>query len=153
MLIQSTRFGEIEVSNQDLLSFPDGLPGFLDEKKFAFLPQGQDNPFALLQSAISPDLAFVIVEPFTFFSDYSFQLSDDFVQELKLSKENPPQIFNIVTIKENLENATINLLAPIIVNWQTKTAQQIILEKTEYITRHKLFPNGLPQKAASEGGK
>lgn len=153
MLIQSTRFGEIEVSDQDLVSFPDGLPGFPDEKKFTFLSQGQDNPFAFLQSVISPDLAFVIVEPFTFFKDYTFKLPDEFVQELKLSKENPPQVFNIATIKDKLETATANLLAPIIVNWQTNTASQIILEKTDYTTRHKLFPNGLPKKQAAEGGK
>lgn len=153
MLIQSTRFGEIKISDDSVISFPNGLPGFPAEKRFALLQQDADNPFAFLQSIVTPQLTFVIVEPFAFFKDYNFKLPDDFVQELKLSDNNPPRIYNIVTIRTDFENATANLLAPIIVNWHAKTAQQFILEKTEYTTRHKLFPDGLPKQKTAEGGK
>lgn len=153
MIIQSTRFGEIEISDNIIIAFPNGLPGFPDEKKFALLLKEPNNPFAFLQSVINPDLTFVIVDPFTFFEEYTFKLSDEFVQDLQLSDENPPYVYNIVSIRTDIESSTANLLAPIIVNRRTQTAQQFILEKTEYTTRHKLFPNGLPKQQAAEGGK
>lgn len=153
MQIRSARFGEIDISENNIISFPNGLPGFPDEKKFAFLLLDPENPFSFLQSVSNPNLTFTVVEPFAFFKDYTFELSDKFVRDLKLSNENLPAIYNIVTIKDKAESATANLLAPIIVNWQTRTAQQYILEKTDYTTRHKLFPNGLPKPQTAEGGK
>ena len=37
MQIKSTRFGEFEVSEELIVQFPEGLPGFEDQKQFAFL--------------------------------------------------------------------------------------------------------------------
>lgn len=153
MFLKSTRFGEIEVAEDIIINFANGIPGFPDEHSFAFLSQGRQNPFAFLQSVGNPDLTFVIVEPFTLIPEYTFQLEGEIVSELELSDENLPQIFNIVTLKEKLESATVNLIAPIIVNWQAKTAIQIILDKTSYTTRHRLFPNGLPKEDSAEGGR
>lgn len=151
MQIQSTRFGKLDVPEDNIYHFPSGLPGFPDEKKFAFLESESQSPFFFLQSTANPHLTFVVVDPFFFFSDYTFELTDEIVQEMKLSKENPPKIFNIVTVRDPLDKTTVNLLAPVVVNRETKIAVQIVLEKTEYTTRHLLFPNGLPQKA--EGGR
>ncbi len=152
MIIQSTRFGQIEIADNELIQFPHGLPGFSEEKAFAFLPYQPNSPFAFLQSATEPNLTFVIVEPFAFFQDYSFSLDDNIVAELGLSDDNPPKIFNIVRIPEKTEDITANLQAPIIINWQTRKAQQVILEKSAYMTRHRLFPQGFSEQTA-EGGK
>jgi flagellar assembly factor FliW len=152
MIVRSTRFGEIEVSDQSILEFPHGIPGFVDEKVFAFLPYQLENPFAFLQSVNEPDLTFMIVEPFSFFPDYDFELEDGIVKELGISDENPPEVFNIVKVVEKLENMTANLLAPILVNWQDRKAMQYVLEKTSYQVRHRVFPNGLPPQT-SKGGE
>ncbi|HWR45786.1 flagellar assembly protein FliW [Sporomusa sp.] len=144
MLIQSTRFGQIEIIDNELIRFPHGIPGFTNEHAFAFLPYQPDSPFAFLQSVTDPDLTFVIVEPFSFFQDYSFTLDEEILLELKLSNDNPPRIFNIVRIPEKIDEMTANLIAPIIVNWKTRSAKQIVLEKPVYTVRHRLFPQGLP---------
>lgn len=151
MLIQSTRFGEIEVSEDKLLQFPHGLPGFPEERGFAYLPSADDNPFAFLQSTNEPDLTFIVVDPFAFFKDYEFSLDDQIASELGLSSDNPPQIINIVSVPANAEEMTANLLAPVIVNTQSRTAIQMVLEKTAYTTRHRLFPNGFEQSPGKEG--
>lgn len=153
MIIHSTRFGEIEASEEKLLQFPNGLPGFQNEKQFAFLPYSKDNPFAFLQSTSDPDLTFVIVDPFIFFKDYEFTLADEILAEMGLSKKVVPDIFNIVRIAGSLESATANLMAPIIVNWKTRIAIQVVLEKSPYTTRHHLFPHGLPDKSVEQGGE
>lgn len=152
MQIKSTRFGPIEIADNELIRFPHALPGFPGEKTFAFLPYQPESPFAFLQSVTEPDLTFVIVEPFAFFKEYSFNLDDTVATELGLSDENTPKIFNIVRIPEKIDEMTANLLAPIIVNWNNRKAIQIVLEKSPYTVRHRLFPQGLPDQTA-KGGK
>lgn len=152
MIIQSTRFGELEISIENILKFEQGIPGFPDENEFAFLPYEADSPFGFLQSTHDANLTFLIVEPFSFLPEYTFELSDEWSKEIGVSPENPPQIFNIVSIKEPLQQSTVNLLAPVIVNWKDCKAKQIILERVEYTTKHLLFPGGLPEQTA-QGGK
>ena len=152
MKIQSTRFGELDISIENILKFGQGIPGFPDETEFAFLPYEAGSPFAFLQSTQDANLTFLIVEPFSFLPEYTFELSDEWSKEIGVSTENPPQIFNIVSIKEPLQQSTVNLLAPVIVNWQDCKAKQIILEKVEYTTKHLLFPGGLPSQT-TQGGK
>lgn len=152
MKIQSTRFGEMNIPEEHILRFDQGIPGFPDENEFAFLPYEAGSPFGFLQSTRDADLTFLIVEPFSFLPEYTFELNDEWSKELGVSTENPPQIFNIVSIKEPLQQSTVNLLAPVIVNWKDCKAKQIILEKVEYTTKHLLFPKGLSEQA-NQGGK
>lgn len=152
MIIESTRLGKLETEPAEFVAFPNGLPGFKDEQKFVFLPCSPDSPFFFMQSVTDPDLTFLLVEPFAMFSDYEFSLDKSVMADLALSDEQPPQIFNIVTATERPEEMTANLLAPVIVNPIRRIAQQIVLEKVPYTTRHRLFPDGLPRTDA-EGGK
>lgn len=152
MLVRSTRLGELEVAETQVIEFPYGLPGFLDEKKFALLPCEEGNPFTFLQSMSEPNLTFVTVEPFVFFSDYEFSLADGIAEELGISTDNPPHVLNIVSIPENPEEMTANLLAPLVINTQERVAVQFVLEKTAYTTRHRLFPEGF-DKPTAEGGR
>ena len=104
MLVQSTRFGEVEVSEEGILEFPYGIPGFLEEKTFALLPYQSDSPFSLLQSVNDPNLTFILIEPFSFFPDYQFEIDDEMVKELDLSEEQPPQRSNSFTISSSISN-------------------------------------------------
>ena len=142
MIIQSTRFGEIEVSKEEILQFPYGIPGFIEEKTFALLPYQSNSPFSFLQSLNDPNLTFMVVEPFAFVEDYDFEVDDEITKELEISKENPPQIFNIVKALGKIEDMTVNLGAPIIVSWHKQMAIQYLIENTTYSIRHPLFPKG-----------
>lgn len=150
MVIESTRFGSLEIDEKDVLGFPEGLPGFPAEKAFALIPYGPQSPFAFLQSVSEPDLTFLIAEPFAFFADYQFELADDLAASLGLAGKTLPQVFVIVTVPEKLEEMTANLLAPIVVNPRRQLAAQIVFDKTPYTTRHRLFPQGFPPKPLKE---
>ena len=150
MIIKSTRFGDLEVEEEQLIKFPHGIPGFPDETIFVFIPLDEESPFSYLQSITEPNLTFLLADPFAFFEDYEFVLEDEVVQELELSQENPPQVFLIATVKGDLQHMTVNRLAPIVVNRLKHTGRQIILDKPESI-QHKLFPDGLPETAVKGG--
>jgi flagellar assembly factor FliW len=133
-----TRFNEtLEINESDILKFEQGLPGFEDENKFILIPM-EGTPFSILQSIESPDLAFVTADPFAFFKEYDFELSDS-VQE-QLSIEEPSDVFVqvIVTVSEPFEKSTANLQAPIVINQKRKLGKQVVLTDTNYQTRHTL---------------
>ena len=146
MLIQSTRFGELDIAEDQLLEFPHGMPGFSEEKKFAFMEYQPDSPFYFLQSVADADLTFLMIDPFKFFNDYEFAMDDELLAEIGLSDENPPLVFNIASVKDALENMTVNLAAPVLVNFRDRKAVQLVIEKTEFPMRYPLFPT-------AEGGK
>ena len=151
MKIESTRFGRLEVTEEQLLHFPYGIPGFLEEKSFVHIPHDAESPFSFLQSTTEANLSFLLVDPFAFFTDYEFKLEDEVAEELGLSLENPPRIFLIASVKEKLKDMTVNLLAPIVLNGVNRTGKQLILDNSKYSIRHRLFSEGLPSKAV-EGG-
>ncbi|QGG47485.1 flagellar assembly factor FliW domain protein [Heliorestis convoluta] len=150
MLIETTRFGQIEVKDEEVYHFFKGLPGFPDEKAFVFLPYQPDSPFAFLQSTRTPELTFLLVDPFVFFPGYEVKLKDDMVEALGLSEENPAQAWSIVTIPDQFEKMTANLMAPIVLNVKERKAAQVVLERKEYTTRHAVFPEGIQGKEKGE---
>ncbi|WP_378950663.1 flagellar assembly protein FliW [Pelosinus sp. sgz500959] len=152
MIIQSTRFGKLEIDESEIINFPHGIPGFPEEKKFILVANAPDSPFSFLQSTVEANLTFLLADPFVFFKEYEFKIDDEVTHELGLFSENPPQVFVIATVKEKLEDMTANLLAPVVINSQERIGRQIILEKTNYGTRHSLFPDGILQQDA-QGGK
>ena len=150
MQIKSTRFGEFEVSEELIVQFPEGLPGFEDQKQFAFLPYTVDednSPFAYMQSVQDPDLTLLLADPFLFFKHYSLNLNDEDAAQLGLSdSEETAGVYGVVAVPEKIDQMTVNLVAPIVVNWKEQKGRQIILDRSPYSTKHRLFPLGLPQQ-------
>lgn len=146
MIVQSTRFGELEVSDEQVLEFPQGVLGFPAEKRFALMEYKPDSPFYFLQSLADPDLTFLMINPFAFFNDYEFDMDDALMAEIGVTAENPPTVFNIATVKDKIDNMTVNLAGPVLVNLRDRKAAQWVIEKTQFPTRYPLFP-------AAAGGK
>ena len=146
MIVHSTRFGELDVPDGQILDFPQGVLGFPEEKRFALMEYKPDSPFYVLQSLSEPNLTFLMINPFAFFNDYEFTMDDDLMAEIGVTDDNPPTVFNIATVRDKIENMTVNLAGPVLVNVRDRKAVQLVIEKTNFPTRYPLFP-------ASEGGK
>ena len=139
MELQTSRFGILEVDEHTIYTFPKGLPGFEEATKFIIVAPKEEEPFAFLQSIQKDDLAFVIADPFLFCDDYDFELSDSIIAELGIDSPAEVLVRSIITIPDELDKATINLVAPIIFNGPAMIAKQVVLGKTPYSTRHPLF--------------
>lgn len=138
MLINTLRFGKIEVDNIEVIHFGRGIFGFREEKDFVLLHHEEHKPFMWLQSTSTPELAFIILDPWMVNEDYSLELSEDLKERLKICKEEQVLILSIVTIPENQSDMTINLMAPIVINIEEKLGEQIILNDERYSVRHRL---------------
>jgi len=128
MKIATKFLGEIEISEQDILKFEHGLLGLEDEKKFVLLPLDADLPLAMLQSINNAEIGFVVAFPFAFKKDYTFDISEEDREQLQIEKQEDVLTYAIVTMKESLQDSTINLLAPVIINIGAKCGKQIVLQ-------------------------
>ncbi|MDZ4825253.1 MAG: flagellar assembly protein FliW [Actinomycetota bacterium] len=118
------------------ITFAAGLPGFPDAHRFQLTPWGStDTPFTLMTSADDPEVGFVVVPPWVFYPEYEFDLDDGATDRLALSEPEDAVVFCVVTLKDKPEDATMNLLGPIVVNRHTLEAAQIVLPASGYSVR------------------
>ncbi|WP_102344867.1 flagellar assembly protein FliW [Bacillus sp. Marseille-P3661] len=144
MKIQTKYHGEVEVDAANIIHFNQGIPSFVEEKQFYILPFSDDTPFLIMQSIQTPGLAFVVVSPFNFFDDYSAKLSDQVVEQLQIEEQEDVALYVILTVQEPFEKTTANLQGPIVINSKKNLGKQIILNDTNYRTKHLI----LNQKAS-----
>lgn len=131
--IKTTRFGEIEVDDSRAIHFKEGLPGFSEKRDFIILEHKPGSPFIWLQSVDTPDLAFVMINPFLLKSDYLQDLSPE--EETLMKGENDEEIiiYSLVTIpRGHVEKATVNLMGPIVIESGSRNARQVILANSGY---------------------
>lgn len=140
MKLHASSFGEIEIDEGDIITFPEGIPGFEEYKRFIVINNpDEENPFDWLQSVENEDLAFVIINPFFVFPDYDITIPESAIEKLKIKDETDVFVYTIVVVPENLEDMTTNLSGPIIINGKEKLGKQVILEDNRYTTKHHIF--------------
>ena len=139
MKIQTRYHGEVDIADKDIWRFDKGLPGFPDEKEFVILAFPENHVYGILQSVNTPSLGFVIVNPFHFFPDYSFDLDDASIAQLELEDEKDVLVYAILTIQDPFDKTTANLQAPIVMNRRNRRAKQVILHDGPYTTKHLLL--------------
>jgi flagellar assembly factor FliW len=136
----STRFGSFEVPNESILTFPSGLLGFPEQQRYVILDHDTEAPFKWLQSVEEPALAFVILDPTTFHSDYHVDVPADAFAEVQCEEEEDLALVVILTIpSDDPGRITANLRGPLLISHKTKLGKQLVLSE-DFPTRHPLFP-------------
>ncbi|HSR50127.1 MAG TPA: flagellar assembly protein FliW [Acidobacteriota bacterium] len=125
--LQTTRFGQIDYRDKDVVEFSEGMPGFAQLKRFLLIEGPDYQPFKFLQSVQEPSISFPLLTPQTVDSDYHFELPKKERRALELERPEDAVVLCIVTIDEDPSKATINLFAPVVINLQTRRASQVIL--------------------------
>ena len=142
MIYETTRFGSLEIKENEILNFPIGLYGFEKERDFFRLPLNPniESPMEWLQSLQTPSLAFVITDPFVYVPGYSLKLTENEKKQIQFEPGNTLITRAIVTLPENYLEMTANLVAPLVINLDSGLARQFVLTTMEYDTRHFLLP-------------
>ena len=141
--IHTLRFGDMDVKEEGVIHFEHGIPAFEEEHEFVVVPYDKESPYVFLQSMKTPELAFLMTVPFIFFPDYEFSLDDAITEQLGVKEADDLMIYSLLTIPAgNIQGITANLLAPVVINKKNMNSRQVVLEKTSYTTKHRLFPEG-----------
>ncbi len=139
MIVKTGRFGQIEVSSEEIISIPSGVLGFPEDQNFCLVDPGDDTLILWLQSLSKPHLAFPVLEPKIFKPEYIVRLSAAELRELRLSSIKDASVFTILTIPAVMSEMTANLKAPLVINVREKTAKQIVLQENDQPIKHPMF--------------
>jgi flagellar assembly factor FliW len=137
MIIQTSRFGGIEVDDQRFLNFPKGLLGFPDDRDYALIQTGEDSAFYWMQAVHRPELAFVVCDPRLFVPDYRIVIKSDDLTQIGLTETSGSQVFVIVNKTDDL--LTGNFQGPLVINVATRVGKQLVLSEKRFATRHPLM--------------
>lgn len=139
MKLNTKCHGVKEYEEKDIVEFKKGLPGFENLKKFILFPVEENEVFSILHSVEDEDIGIVVVSPFLFIKDYEFDLKEEKAKELEVEGHEDVFILNTVTLNSKIEDITINLKAPIVININKNLGEQIILDNPNYAIKHPLF--------------
>jgi flagellar assembly factor FliW len=134
--LKSTRFGDVELPDEAVVEFPNGLIG-LRGTRYALLPHGDDGTFVWLHSMEDPDLALPLTRPWTFFPRFEVELSDSEAERIGVSDPAQAEVFVTVRAAEEAANFSANLRAPIII--AGGRGYQVINEADDASVRAPLF--------------
>ena len=139
MKVQTTRFGSIDVDEQDVITLVDGMLGFSENHRYALIDDEIGEPFKWMQSLDQPSLAFVVIDPAIILPNYHFSLRREQIRDLDTENVEDLQVYVIVTMAGNILDVTVNLQGPLVVNKVNRVGIQVVLNDPAFSTRHPLF--------------
>lgn len=141
MIVKTTRFGELEVDDSNIITMPKGLLGFENFTEFCLIQHRPEVNLRWFQSTQESSLAFVVVDPSEFVSDYEIEISDADSEKLHLDSADDALVLTIVTLNNEDKRITTNLAAPIVINSKELCGMQVVLQDNRYPIKHTLVEN------------
>lgn len=143
MKVQTKWFGEIEVSDEKIITFEKGIIGFEDWKKYTLVydaEKEEDVSIVWLQAVDEPTLALPIMKPELVYETYDPIVEDEIINSLGENiKDAELMVFCALTVPQDLTKMTINLKAPIIINVDTMKGVQLIADNSDYQVRYPIY--------------
>ncbi len=139
MLIDSFRFGPMEIPDDQVIELKRPILGFENLTRFCLVEREDLTPFLCLQSCEDPHIAFLATNPAAFFPDYRIEVNPREIAELEIENLDEVETYVIVTVTDNPEETSVNLQGPIIINTSNRFAKQLVLVNSDYRVHHNLL--------------
>ena len=139
MKVNTLRFGELELDENQIFTFPMGILGFASMKSFVIIEQEDQHPFKWLQSVDDPSTAFVLSDPLLFYPTYCAEIKRTELSMLGELNETELVLSVIMTVPEDMKDLSANLCAPLVFNLANRTGMQYVLNDPRYPVRYFLF--------------
>ncbi len=130
--LATSNFGTVDFRDEDVILFPGGMPGFEQLHRFLLIDTEACEPLRFLQSIERPEISFPVIDPLVLEPDYKVELTAEQRSRLELTDDSDLLIWCVVTVSEDALKATMNLLAPVVVNSVNSKAAQIVLVGQDY---------------------
>lgn len=141
MNIYTKNFGEVTVDADKIITFPAGIVGFPDLKQFMLIydEEKSDSNIKWLQSLDEPNFAMPVIDPLKVKEDYNPVVEDELLTDLGNFDESEMLVLITITVPSDVENMSVNLAAPIVINAANKRAIQIIIDQPEYVVKYPIY--------------
>lgn len=142
MKIDTRIFGEIEIDDEKVLTFENGIIGFPDMKHFVLIhdeEKGTNAGIRFLQSVEEPGFAMPVMDPLVVKPDYDPEVDDELLKSA--GNVTPDNILVLVTVSvpRDLTKMSVNLQGPIVINVEEHKACQIIVESGNYPVKFPIY--------------
>lgn len=141
MELNTRQFGPVTIDETKIIILPKGIPGFANVKKFVILDHDDIQPFYSFQSVEDEKLAFIIMDPFLFKTDYIVDV-DSSVLEMNWNLEEKEDMFLYVIINAtdpDPKKMTANLMGPLLINIKRNEGIQLMVGDKGYSNKHLIF--------------
>jgi len=126
------RFGLLSITEDKIISFVNGLPGFGSLKKFILLDHDDAGTFKWLQSMEDPNVAFLLTNPALFKPDYTVPLRKPEIESLAVKDPSMLVSFVMVCVSSATKELSLNLKGPVVFNSDNMRAIQCIIDREDY---------------------
>lgn len=128
MKITTRDFGQVEIDDSTIITFPEGIIGFESTKRYTLLSPLGDGKFPMwLQSVEAKEPCFVVYDPMEIYPDYKFEISEEEQALIKADEGTPYRCIAVAIVPDNYRKTTINLKCPIVLNTRDNIAAQVML--------------------------
>lgn len=142
MRVNTRIFGEVEIEEEKLITFPDGIIGFPNLQKFALIydeEKGVHAGIRWLQSMEEPGFALPVMDPLAVSTEYNPEVEDALLSELGEIRDEDLLVLVTVTVPSDIKKMSVNLRGPIIINTRTRKACQVIVEGDTYAVKYPIY--------------
>jgi flagellar assembly factor FliW len=143
MLVKTKHFGNIELDDDKIINFPNGIMGFEDYKNYTILYDINDDKDKLsvswLQSLDEPDFALPVVNPYHVKPDYNPIVEDEILKSLGDIRDENLVLLLSLTVPADITKMSANLKAPFIINSATRKGTQLIVENQDYEIKYNIY--------------
>lgn len=148
MKIQSSRFGELEVEQDTLVELSAGMVGFPSDTSFAWIPHPNSADIAWIQSVAHENVAFPLVNAANLALGYPDVPIEKIAEQGGLSFSNPQLLALMAVLSPSPSGPPmVNLMAPVIINAETRRGAQVVLTNSRFTTAE--LPPPVKRPAAS----
>lgn len=141
MKAKTRMFGEIDIQEDKIITLESGMIGFPDMQKFTLIfdeEKGSKSHIMWLQSMDDPQTAFPVINPVTIKEDYNPSVSEELLKPLGDMKQEDTFVLTTVRVPKDIQDMSINLKAPIIIDMSNNRGAQIIVED-DLPVRYKIY--------------
>lgn len=141
MLVKTKFFGEVDLPEEKIVTLERGLIGLEQYKKYTILYdcEREEANISWFQSVEEPTLALPVIKPWLVKEDYNPVVEDELLNDLGDLTEENLIILLTMTVPEDIKQMSVNLMAPIIINADTRKGAQIVVENADYEVKYKIY--------------
>ena len=142
MKINTRLFGEIEISDNKIITFENGIIGFPGMKKFALIhdeEEGKGAGIRFLQSLDEAEFAMPVMDPLLVKPDYDPEVDDELLSGIGNVTEDNLLVLVTVSVPSDLTRMSVNLQGPFVINAETHKACQIIVDNGDYPVKFPIY--------------